>query len=58
MRQRNSIASTLANEFGEAIDPLHRSSLLALGFTLFALTFVVLAIARLMLSRLQRRAGS
>ena len=27
----SSIASTLANEFGEAIDPLHRSSLLALA---------------------------
>ena len=38
-----SIASTIANEFGEALDPLHRSSLLALAFVLFMLTFVVLA---------------
>ena len=53
----SSIASTIANEFAEAIDPLHKSSLLALGFLLFVLTFIVLAAARLMLARLQRREG-
>ena len=52
-----SIASTVANEFGEAVDPLHKSTLLALGFLLFVLTFVVLAAARLMLMQLQRRQG-
>ncbi|MCX7043642.1 MAG: phosphate ABC transporter permease subunit PstC [Gammaproteobacteria bacterium] len=52
-----SIASTIANEFGEAVDPLHKSTLLALGFLLFVLTFIVLAAARLMLARLQRREG-
>ncbi|MFC3129712.1 phosphate ABC transporter permease subunit PstC [Coralloluteibacterium stylophorae] len=52
-----SIASTIANEFAEAVDPLHRSSLLALGFVLFALTFVVLAAAKFMLMRLERREG-
>jgi phosphate transport system permease protein len=52
-----SIASTIANEFGEAVDPLHKSSLLALGFVLFALTFVVLAVARALLLQLQRREG-
>ena len=40
-----SIASTIANEFGEALDPLHRSSLLAVGFVLFVLTLVVLALS-------------
>ena len=40
----NSIASSLANEFNEAADPIHRSSLIALGLVLFALTFVVLAL--------------
>lgn len=54
----SSIASTIANEFGEAVDPLHKSSLLALGFTLFVLTFLVLGVARFMLMRLQRRAGN
>jgi phosphate transport system permease protein len=52
-----SIASTIANEFGEAVDPLHKSTLLALGFLLFVLTFIVLALARLMLMQLQKRAG-
>jgi phosphate transport system permease protein len=52
-----SIASTIANEFGESVDPLHRSSLLALGFVLFLLTFVVLAAAKFLLMRLQMREG-
>jgi phosphate transport system permease protein len=52
-----SIASTIANEFGEAVDPLHKSTLLALGFLLFVLTFFVLALARLMLMQMQKRAG-
>ena len=52
-----SIASTIANEFGESVDPLHKSSLLALGFVLFLLTFFVLALAKWLLLRLQRREG-
>jgi phosphate transport system permease protein len=52
-----SIASTIANEFGEAVDPLHKSTLLALGFLLFVLTFVVLSIAKLMLMKLKLREG-
>ena len=51
-----SISSSIANEFSEAVG-LHRSALFALGFLLFAVTFVVLLIARLMLRRLQRREG-
>ena len=53
-----SIASTIANEFAEATDPLHKGSLLLLGFTLFVLTFIVLAIARLMLRQLAKREGN
>jgi phosphate transport system permease protein len=53
-----SIAATIANEFAEATDPLHRGSLLLLGFTLFLLTFIVLAIARLMLRQLAKREGN
>ena len=53
-----SIASAIANEFAEAVDPMHRSALLALGFVLFLLTFVVLVIARLMLRQLKRREGT
>jgi len=53
----SSIASTIASEFGEAAADIHRSSLLALGFLLFVVTFVVLAIAKLMLLSLKRREG-
>ena len=45
---------SIANEFGEATEPMYRSALLALGFVLFVVTFVVLAIARLMLRQPER----
>ena len=53
----NSIAASIANEFAEATTPMYQSALLALGFVLFIVTFVVLAAARLMLMRLNRREG-
>src|SRR5687768_11168722 len=53
----NSIAATIANEFTEADSPMYLSSLIALGFVLFIVTFIVLAIARLMLMQLERREG-
>jgi phosphate transport system permease protein len=53
----NSIASTLANEFGEAEPGLHYASLFALGLALFAITFVVLAIAKVMLARMEAGQG-
>ncbi len=53
----NSIAAAIANEFSEADSPMYLSSLIALGFTLFIVTFVVLSIAKLMLMQLQRREG-
>jgi phosphate transport system permease protein len=52
-----SIASTLANEFGEA-DDFHLSTLFALGFLLFVITFVVLAIAKIMIMRTERAQGA
>jgi phosphate transport system permease protein len=57
MMPSSSIASVIANEFSEAYTDLHRSALIALGFLLFVVTFIVLAIARLMLSRLSRKEG-
>jgi phosphate transport system permease protein len=54
----NSIASTLANEFAEAESTLHVSSLYALGLILFAITFIVLAAAKLMLAGMQRKEGA
>ncbi len=46
-----SIASTLANEFGEADPGLHIASLFALGLILFIISFVVLAVSRWLISR-------
>ena len=46
-----SIASTLANEFGEADPGLHISSLFALGFVLFMITFIVLTISQWLIKR-------
>ena len=53
----NSIASTLANEFGEAEPGLHYSSLFALGLALFVITFIVLALAKIMLVRMEAKQG-
>ena len=54
----NSIASTLANEFTEAVGELHTSSLIALGLVLFLITFIVLSLAKLLLMRLDTNAGN
>jgi phosphate transport system permease protein len=54
----NSIAASIANEFAEADSPMYLSSLIALGFVLFLVTFVVLTLARLMLRSLQKREGN
>jgi phosphate transport system permease protein len=53
----NSIAATIANEFTEADSDIYLSSLIALGFLLFVVTFIVLAIARLMLRSLALKEG-
>jgi phosphate transport system permease protein len=53
----NSITSALANEFAEAAPGLHQASLMYLGLILFFITFVVLALSKLLLLRLQRNEG-
>jgi phosphate transport system permease protein len=53
----NSIASTLANEFGEAEIGAHYSSLFLLGLALFAITFIVLSLAKIMLMRMEANQG-
>jgi phosphate transport system permease protein len=50
------ISAAIASEFAES-DGVHQSALILLGLLLFVLTFFVLAAARLMLRRLERRAG-
>ena len=52
------ISASIANEFTEAVGDLYTSSLIALGVLLFLITFTVIAAARLMLRRMDRRALS
>jgi len=53
----SSMAAVIANEFTEAVGDLYTSSLIALGLILFVITFIVLALARYMLMRIERRVG-
>jgi phosphate transport system permease protein len=53
----NTISSSLANEFTEAVGKLYTSSLIGLGLILFLITFIVLALAKLLLLRLTAREG-
>ena len=53
----NSITSALANEFAEAGGGMHESALIYLGLVLFFITFVVLALSKLLLARLRRNEG-
>ncbi|MBN9271925.1 MAG: phosphate ABC transporter permease subunit PstC, partial [Mesorhizobium sp.] len=52
------ISATIANEFTEADGEIYTSSLIALGLILFVMTFIILAAARAMLMRIERRAGA
>lgn len=52
-----SITSALANEFAEAVDQTHVSSLLYLGLILFMITLTVLTLAKLMLLKLSQNEG-
>jgi len=54
----NSITSALANEFAEADPGLHTSALMELGLILFVITFIVLAISKIMLLRLEKGEGA
>jgi len=51
------ISASIANEFTEAVGDLYTSALIALGLILFVITFIVLAAARFMLMRIERRIG-
>ncbi|MHB9029421.1 MAG: phosphate ABC transporter permease subunit PstC [Candidatus Latescibacterota bacterium] len=53
----NSIASTLANEFAEASDPLYMSSLIELGLILFVITLIIQIIAQFWLKRIRKSMG-
>ena len=49
--------ATIANEFTEAVGDLYTSALIALGLILFVITFIVLAGARYMLLRVEKKLG-
>lgn len=53
----NSIASTIANEFTEADGEIYTASLIELGLVLFLITFIVLALSKLLLLQLAKREG-
>lgn len=53
----NSIASTLANEFTEASEPMYLSALIELGLVLLIITFVVQILAELWLWKVGNKGG-
>lgn len=53
----NTIASTLANEFTEASEPLYLSALIELGLVLVLMSLVVQTIAHLWLGSIRRKIG-
>jgi phosphate transport system permease protein len=54
----NSIASTLANEFTEAAEPVYISSLVQLGLILFVITVLIQIAAQLMLKKIEKGKGA
>jgi phosphate transport system permease protein len=54
----NTISSALANEFTEAVGDMYTSSLIELGLILFFITFVVLAISKLLLLQMRKQEGT
>jgi phosphate transport system permease protein len=52
------ISASIANEFTEAVGDVYTSALIALGLILFVMTFIILALARFMLMRLERLSGA
>lgn len=54
----NTISSALANEFTEAVGNMYTSALIELGLILFFITFVVLAISKILLLQLRKQEGN
>ncbi len=54
----NTISSSLANQFTEAVGEIYTSSLIALGLILFLITFIVLSFAKFLLFRLTLKEGA
>jgi phosphate transport system permease protein len=58
VQMREAALSLGVPQWKVTVQVLYRSSLIALGFVPFLVTFVVLAAARLMLRQLSRREGN
>ncbi|WP_434777455.1 phosphate ABC transporter permease PstC [Neisseria sp. Ec49-e6-T10] len=54
----NSITSSLANEFAEADAGLHTAALMELGLILFVITFIVLALSKMMIAKTSKYKGA
>jgi phosphate transport system permease protein len=50
-----SMASIIANEFAEAVSPLHTSAMLEIGLVLFVITLLLNILARFLVWRVARR---
>ena len=50
-----SMASIIANEFAEALSPLHTQAMIEIGLTLFIMTLLLNLVARLLVWRVSRR---
>jgi len=53
-RPGNSIASCLANEFAEAVEPMYISALITLGLVLFVITYLVQGVSQMLLRRMYK----
>ena len=49
------MASTIANQFAEAVSPMHSSALIELGLILFAITLLLNLVARALVYQVQRK---
>ncbi|NMA71141.1 MAG: phosphate ABC transporter permease subunit PstC [Firmicutes bacterium] len=51
----HTMASVIASEFNEAVEPMHVAALAEIGLALLGLTFLLSALARLLVLRVERR---
>jgi phosphate transport system permease protein len=49
------MSSIIANEFAEAVSPLHSQALIEIGFLLFVITLLLNLLARFLVWRVARR---
>jgi phosphate transport system permease protein len=55
LRPGYTMSSIIANEFAEAVSPLHTQALIEIGLILFIMTLILNVIARLLVWRVARR---